>query len=77
MWVQKEVDLIKRPRGFHLVTRDVLSAVPELGAVKIGLLHLFMQHTSASLAINENADPDVRAMGWTPPTYRHQCARLI
>ena len=60
MWVQKEVDLIKRPRGFHLVTRDVLSAVPELGAVKIGLLHLFMQHTSASLAINENADPDVR-----------------
>jgi secondary thiamine-phosphate synthase enzyme len=61
MWVQKEVDLIKRPRGFHLVTRDVLSALPELGAVKIGLLHLFMQHTSASLAINENADPDVRA----------------
>jgi len=50
----------KKPRGFHLVTREVLSAVPELRAVKIGLLHLFMQHTSASLAINENADPDVR-----------------
>ena len=61
MWVQKEVELIKKPRGFHLVTREVLSAVPELRAVKIGLLHLFMQHTSASLAINENADPDVRS----------------
>ncbi len=61
MWIQKAVDLIKKPRGFHLVTREVLSAVPELQALKIGLLHLFMQHTSASLAINENADPDVRA----------------
>ena len=60
MWIQKEVDLIKKPRGFHLVTREVLSAVPELQSLKIGLLHLFMQHTSASLAINENADPDVR-----------------
>jgi len=60
MWIQKEVELAKKPRGFHLVTREVLNAVPELRMVNVGLLHLFMQHTSASLAINENADPDVR-----------------
>ena len=60
MWIQKEVELVNKPRGFHLVTREVLNAVPELRAVNTGLLHLFMQHTSASLAINENADPDVR-----------------
>jgi len=60
MWIQKEVELAQKPRGFHLVTREVLNAVPELRMVNVGLLHLFMQHTSASLAINENADPDVR-----------------
>ena len=60
MWIQKEVELAKKPRGFHLVTREVLNGVPELRMVNVGLLHLFMQHTSASLAINENADPDVR-----------------
>lgn len=61
MWIQKEVEFVNKPRGFHLVTREVLNALPELQSVNIGLLHLFMQHTSASLAINENADPDVRA----------------
>jgi secondary thiamine-phosphate synthase enzyme len=61
MWHQTTIRLHSRPRGFHLVTRDVLAALPELGEVQVGLLHLFLQHTSASLAVNENADPDVRA----------------
>ena len=60
MWVQREITLEPRPRGFHLVTREVLGALPELGEVGVGLLHLLIQHTSASLALNENASPDVR-----------------
>ena len=58
---QRSMTLRARPRGFHLVTGEVLAALPELAQVERGLLHLFLQHTSASLAINENADPDVRA----------------
>jgi secondary thiamine-phosphate synthase enzyme len=61
MWHQTTIRLQSRPRGFHLVTTEVLAALPELGGLRVGLLHLFLQHTSASLAINENADPDVRA----------------
>jgi secondary thiamine-phosphate synthase enzyme len=60
MWVQRQIELDARPRGFHLVTRDVVGAMPELGDVEVGLLHLLLQHTSASLALNENASPDVR-----------------
>jgi secondary thiamine-phosphate synthase enzyme len=60
VWVQREIRLDPRPRGFHLVTREVLSALPELGEVQVGLLHLLIRHTSASLALNENASPDVR-----------------
>jgi secondary thiamine-phosphate synthase enzyme len=60
MWIQREIELDARPRGFHLVTRDVLGAMPEVGEVSVGLLHLLIQHTSASLALNENASPDVR-----------------
>ncbi len=60
MWVQREIQLDARPRGFHLVTRDVLEALPELQRVEAGLLHLLIQHTSSSLALNENASPDVR-----------------
>lgn len=60
MWSQKTLQLDAKPRGFHLITRDVLQAIPELKQCHIGLLHLFIQHTSASLTINENADPDVR-----------------
>jgi secondary thiamine-phosphate synthase enzyme len=60
MWIQREIELDARPRGFHLVTRDVVAALPELGDVEVGLLHLLIQHTSASLALNENASPDVR-----------------
>ncbi len=60
MWLQREITLDARPRGFHLVTREVVSALPELQDVEVGLLHLLIQHTSASLALNENASPDVR-----------------
>jgi secondary thiamine-phosphate synthase enzyme len=60
MWVQREIRLEPRPRGFHLVTRELLEALPELRTLKVGLLHLLIQHTSASLALNENASPDVR-----------------
>ena len=60
MWLQREITLRPRPRGFHLVTREVLEALPELAEVQAGLLHLFIRHTSASLTLNENASPDVR-----------------
>src|SRR6058998_2133759 len=60
MWHQREVRLRPRPRGFHLVTDEVADAVPELGEVRVGLAHLFLRHTSASLTLNENASPDVR-----------------
>ena len=60
MWVQREIVLDPRPRGFHLVTREVAGALPELAELRAGLLHLFIQHTSASLTLNENASPDVR-----------------
>src|SRR6201989_2299908 len=60
MWVQREVTLRPRPRGFHLVTRDVLEALPELRSLPVGPLHVFIRHTSASLTLNENASPDVR-----------------
>ena len=52
--------LAARPRGFHLVTREVVEALPELHDVSAGLLHLLIQHTSAALTLNENASPDVR-----------------
>ena len=60
MWKQKTVTLSAKRRGCHLVTREVLEQLHELADVQVGLLHLFIQHTSASLTINENADPDVR-----------------
>jgi secondary thiamine-phosphate synthase enzyme len=60
VWVQREITLRPRPRGFHLVGREVLGELPELGDVHVGLLHLLIQHTSASLTLNENASPDVR-----------------
>jgi secondary thiamine-phosphate synthase enzyme len=60
MWLQREITLRPQPRGFHLVTREVLEALPELGGLDVGLMHLFIQHTSASLTLNENASSDVR-----------------
>ncbi|MEX1095152.1 MAG: secondary thiamine-phosphate synthase enzyme YjbQ [Planctomycetales bacterium] len=58
-WIQRSLTLSPRRRGLHLVTDEVLARLPELERVKVGLLHVFIQHTSASLTINENADPDV------------------
>jgi secondary thiamine-phosphate synthase enzyme len=60
MWHQREVRLRPRPRGFHLVTDEILDAVPELSELRVGLAHFFLRHTSASLTINENASADVR-----------------
>jgi secondary thiamine-phosphate synthase enzyme len=60
MWVQREVVLRERPRGFHIVTDDVVDALPELSSLRVGIAHVFIRHTSASLTLNENASPDVR-----------------
>jgi secondary thiamine-phosphate synthase enzyme len=60
MWCQRQITLAARGRGFHLVTTEVLDALPELAELRVGLLHLLISHTSASLALNENASPDVR-----------------
>ena len=60
MWKQKTVRLQAKSRGFHLITREVVEQLPELLDFKVGLAHFFIQHSSASLTINENADPDVR-----------------
>ncbi len=80
MWIQKEFKLKARPRGFHLVTDEVLKAIPELENIRCGLLHLLLKHTSASLTLNENADLTVRqdferffnrAVPEDEPYYRH------
>jgi len=60
MWVQKEIQLKARPRGFHLVTDEVIRGIPALSDMAVGLLHVMIKHTSASLTLNENADPTVR-----------------
>ncbi len=60
MWIQRRIELAARPRGFHVVTREVLDALPEVRDLRVGLLHLLIQHTSASLALNENVSADVR-----------------
>lgn len=60
MWIQKEITLKPRSKGFHLVTDEILSNIPEIITVKIGLINILLKHTSASLTLNENADPDVR-----------------
>ena len=59
-WYQKEIVLSPKPRGFHLVTREIVSQVPQIRDFSIGLAHIFIQHSSAALVLNENADPDVR-----------------
>jgi len=80
MWVQKRIQLPAKPRGFHLISREIVAQMPELDSIEIGLAHLFLQHTSASLAINENADADVRRdlesyfsrlVAENEPYYRH------
>ena len=59
-WTQKTFTLPERPRGFHLITGGVTAALPELRELTVGLMHLFIHHTSASLTLNENASPEVR-----------------
>jgi len=60
MWIQKEIQLPEYRRGFHLITDKLLREIPELKQTKVGLLNILIKHTSASLTINENADPTVR-----------------
>ena len=80
-WIQRHIELQRRPRGFYLITEEVEAALPELRQMRAGLLHVFIQHTSASLSINENADPDVPAdlessLNAIAPEdfpYRHTC----
>ena len=61
MWIQKQIRLAAAPRGFHLITSEIVDAVPDLAKVRVGWMQVFIQHTSASLTINENADADVRS----------------
>jgi secondary thiamine-phosphate synthase enzyme len=81
MWLQKEIHLPPKPRGFHLITDELLHELPELRQFKIGMMNLFIMHTSASLTLNENADPTVRqdfenyfnrTIKENEPYYRHQ-----
>lgn len=81
MWLQRELRLSPKPRGFHLMTAEVLRAVPELADFQVGMMNVFIQHTSAALTINENADPTVRldfesyfnrSVPENQPYYRHQ-----
>ncbi len=60
MWFQKTIALQPQRRGFHLIARELLSQLPELANIQVGIAHIFIQHTSAALCINENADPTVR-----------------
>lgn len=81
MWAQYLLTLSSSPRGLHLITREVVNVATDLADVRVGLLNLFLQHTSASLTINENADPDVqvdleRALNYVAPEdlpYIHTC----
>jgi secondary thiamine-phosphate synthase enzyme len=61
VWIQREIDLRARARGCHLITSEVLAALPEIEGVSVGVLMLLLAHTSASLTLNENASPEVRA----------------
>ncbi len=60
MWIQKEITLKPRNKGFHLITDEIIINITEINQIKIGLVNLLLKHTSASLTLNENADPDVR-----------------
>ncbi|MDH5393006.1 MAG: secondary thiamine-phosphate synthase enzyme YjbQ [Gammaproteobacteria bacterium] len=60
MWLQREIQLQPFSRGFHLISDEILAQIPETGSFKLGLMHILIKHTSASLTINENADPTVR-----------------
>jgi len=80
-WSRQSIELASRPRGFHLITEEIVGWLPEIADIRVGLVHLFLQHTSASLSINENADPDVpldleSALSAIAPeafAFRHTC----
>lgn len=81
MWIQKEIQLKPKLRGFHLITDELLRELPELRNIKIGMMNVFIMHTSASLTLNENADPTVRqdfesffnrSVPEDEPYYRHR-----
>jgi len=81
MWMQKEIKLKAKPRGFHLITEELLCELPGLCNIGIGMMNVFIMHTSASLTLNENADPTVRqdfesyfnrAVPEDEPYYRHR-----
>jgi secondary thiamine-phosphate synthase enzyme len=81
MWIQKELHLKSRPRGFHLITEELLLELPDLRDFRTGMMNIFIMHTCASLTINENADPTVRwdfesffnhAVPENEPYYQHQ-----
>jgi secondary thiamine-phosphate synthase enzyme len=59
-WIQKQIRLSPKQRGFHVITKEILQQVPEIKEISVGIAHIFIQHTSASLTINENVSPDVR-----------------
>ncbi len=61
MWIQKQITLAAKSRGFHLITSELVENLPEIRDFQVGLAHFFIRHTSASLTINENADPTVRS----------------
>lgn len=60
MWIQKEIQISPRSRGYHIITNEILKELPEIKNIQTGLAHIFIKHTSAALTINENADPSVR-----------------
>ena len=60
-WIQRQIRLQARPRGFHIITHEIVAQMPELRELTVGLAHIFIQHTSAALTINENVEPEVRA----------------
>lgn len=60
MWLQKQITLTPKTRGFHLIDNEILRQLPELNNIKVGLVHILIKHTSASISMNENADPSVR-----------------
>lgn len=61
MWLQKKITLHARPRGFHLITQDIMQQLSEISKIKIGIAHFFIKHTSASLTMNENTDSSIRS----------------
>ena len=80
MWLQKNIQIDQKSRGFHIITDEIIHQIPEIQNIKVGVLHLFIKHTSASITINENADPTVlidfeshfnEAVPENAPYYRH------